>query len=119
MKVCNAFSINMVKFDFMRMPMVSVISPLSLSEARDYASEGVESCVGHADTASVMGDALGVSLPMNRTTVALEDGEVILVGQYIGPRLEEGTTTLPEGARIDWFRVEMFSVERMESALRA
>lgn len=41
----------------------------------------------------------------NRVNVKLEPGVLILVGQYIGPRLPEGATTLPEGASIEWWTV--------------
>ena len=41
----------------------------------------------------------------NRVNVKLEPGVLILVGQYIGPRLPKGATTLPEGASIEWWTV--------------
>ena len=37
--------------------------------------------------------------------VALKEGDVALVGQYSGPRLPEGATTLLEGATIKWMVV--------------
>jgi hypothetical protein len=42
---------------------------------------------------------------MNRANVSLAAGDRVLVGQYSGPRLPEGTTTLPEGATIKWLVV--------------
>ena len=60
------------------------------------------SAVGHSDTAAVFSSVLGVEIPCNRATVALKEGDVALVGQYSGPRLPEGATTLPEGAAIKW-----------------
>ena len=56
-----------------------------------------------ADTAAIFSQQLGVEIPAARVTVSLTHGEIILVGQYSGPRLPEGATTLPEGATIKWF----------------
>jgi hypothetical protein len=71
---------------------------------------GVDSAVGHADTAAVFSSLLGVPVPMERRTVTLQPGETALVGQYSGPRLPEGATTLPEEATITWLLVTVRSV---------
>jgi hypothetical protein len=39
--------------------------------------------------------------------VKLNQGTRLLVGQYDGPRLPEGATSLPEGATLTWFKVEL------------
>lgn len=64
------------------------------------------SAIGHADTAAVLADILGVTVPTNRVTLPLdqEAGDVV-VAQYNGPRLPEGATTLPAGATITFRRV--------------
>ena len=62
---------------------------------------GAASCVGHADTAAVLG------VPMRRISVVLNEGDVLYVAQLRGGRLPEGTTTLPEGFGFDWVRVEV------------
>lgn len=62
------------------------------------------SAVGHADTAAVFSAELGIEILPNRISVTLCDS-FDLVGQYIGPRLIEGATTLPQGTRIEWFLV--------------
>jgi Domain of unknown function (DUF1874) len=97
-KVCNAFSLNMLS----ALVADIKVSEITLAEARGLLEVGVESCVGHADTASVFSEQLGVQIPAARATVTLADGEMILVGQYSGPRLPEGATSLPEGANIKW-----------------
>ena len=61
------------------------------------------SAVGHADTAAVIADHLGRSVPANRVTLALAPGDELLVAQYRGPRLPEGVTSLPAGASIDYY----------------
>ena len=63
------------------------------------------SAVGHADTASLFTSLLGTEVPANRVSVSLRNYDVLVVGQYNGPRLPEGCTTLPEGATIRWWLV--------------
>ena len=99
MYILNAFSLNMIVGD-----ANIVVREVSRAMAASLAS-GCTSAVGHADTAAVFSSVLGVDVPCNRATVALEDGDVALVGQYSGPRLPEGATTLLEGATIKWMVV--------------
>lgn len=66
------------------------------------------SCVGHADTASLLSEMLGTEVPMNRIAVRLEHRQdVLLVGQLDlnGKRLPEGCKELPEGVAIQWWLV--------------
>ena len=99
--ITNAFSINMLSMD-----SDLKFSRLKETEAR-WIAENFQhsSAVGHADTAAVLGAALGTEVPMNRTTLQMERGVGLLVGQYKGPRLPEGATALPEGASIEWWLV--------------
>ena len=96
MFILNAFSLNMIEGN-----VDLVIQEITKDVAARLAS-GAVSAVGHADTASVFSHVLGVEIPANRATVTLKEGDVALVGQYSGPRLPEGATTLPEGAQIKW-----------------
>lgn len=68
-----------------------------------------KSVIGHADICSVINSDLGLSgeaaYQMNRTSIKLEPGDILWVGQYVGPRLPEGATELPEGATIRWYKV--------------
>ena len=63
------------------------------------------SIVGHQDTANLFSNLLGIDVTMNRVSVTLEKGDILIVGQYTGPRLPEGTSILPEGASINWMCV--------------
>ena len=99
MYLLNAFSLNMIVGN----ADISV-REVSQATAANLAPACV-SAVGHADTAAVFSSVLGVTVPCNRATVALKDGDVALVGQYSGPRLPEGATSLPEGATIKWMVV--------------
>jgi len=95
--ICNAFSLNMLS----SLTALVVVKELSLHQAKLLAY-GVPSAVGHADTARVFENTLGVPVPMQRYSVSLSQGDEIIVGQYSGPRLPEGATELPEGATIKW-----------------
>lgn len=95
----NAFSLNMLDKD-----ANVLVRQVSLKTAREIA-EIFTSAVGHADTAAVFSDVLGTDVPCNRVSVALDHCDMALVGQYSGPRLAEGATSLPEGAAIKWFIV--------------
>lgn len=66
------------------------------------------SIIGHADTAALLSAELGCGekpYSANRETVLMSPGDVLYVGQYVGPRLPEGTTALPDGSRIEWYIV--------------
>ena len=100
--ITNAFSLNMIEGD-----ADLHIRQVSIEDASVLASVA-ESAVGHADTAAVFADVLDVPVPCNRVTLTLNTGDLALVGQYSGPRLPEGATTLPEGATIKWMIVGVF-----------
>lgn len=106
----NAFSLNMIQ----AFPVTVTVTEIGAAEARQHllalaeeagGGELIESAVGHADTAAVFSAALSLPVPVNRQTVALGAGSLAIVGQYAGPRLPEGATTLPEGATIKWLAV--------------
>ena len=89
--ISNAFSLNMVP--------VHLLSRLRFEEGYEPNPAALVSVVGHADTAALLG------VPCNRQTLTLDEGDILVVAQYKGPRLPEGTTVLPEGARFDWVLV--------------
>jgi hypothetical protein len=120
MKIANAFSISMLPTE--RVTTAAFAGPRNAYQIKKYLDlnlrpgglegyEELESVIGHADTAAIVSAELGVNLSMNRQSVKLHLGEVMIVAQYSGPRLPEGTTTLPEGARIDYFIVTVLAVE--------
>ena len=98
----NAFSLNMLAEKNARI----TVSELSVAHASKFAAEA-RSVVGHPDTAAVFATELGVEVPVNRESVVLNKGDVLIVGQYTGPRLPEGATELPEGAEITWLLVRV------------
>lgn len=80
--------------------MVDVPCSITVEEVDEFPAS-LESAVGHADTAAV----LGVSC--NRVNVHLTKGDVAFVAQLQGGRLPEGTTTLPEGFTFKFLKVSI------------
>jgi hypothetical protein len=99
MLIINAISVNMLPKEGAALK----VRPVSLEQAREILEDGFESAIGHTETANVVGGMLGMSVPTNRVTVQLGFGDEALVAQYIGQRLPEGATSLPEGAEIRFF----------------
>ena len=72
-----------------------------LAEAEQRHGTAVSS-VGHADTAEIFSAELNRDVAFNRVSIEIGENTEVLVGQYFGPRLPEGTTELPVGAKICW-----------------
>jgi len=110
--IANALSLNMLPPGCTSGGII--FRRLSLEEAQRLVREAdtVVSAIGHADTARLVGAQLGVELAADRRSVTLGD-ELTLVAQYIGPRLPEGATELPQGARIEYFLVRLASGEEL------
>lgn len=100
--ILNAVSLNMLS----ELPSDIHVEEIGVEQAAQEAASRT-SAVGHADTAAVFSTVLGVAVPANRANVSLQKGDVALVGQYFGPRLPEGCSTLPEGATIKWLLVSI------------
>lgn len=103
--VSNAFSLQMLPDGL----QIRVTSLRKEEVARQLQDGGWASIVGHADTAAVIGEQLGKNVPHNRANVSLQDGDVLYVAQLTGGRLPEGATTLPEGFRLSWRRVDVYA----------
>ena len=103
--IANAFSLNMLSLEVGITDLQ--VCPASPDVIRQEIEEegGFTSVVGHADTAAVFSSLLGLDVPCNRATFTLEEDVVLFVGQYKGPRLPEGATSLPEGAKVEWAMV--------------
>lgn len=89
MFLLNAFSLQMLQ-DFPATVRFEEVEKLP---------EGLESAIGHQDTANVLG------VPCNRINVSLKRGDVAFVAQLQGGRLPEGSTTLPEGFAFKFLKV--------------
>jgi len=110
--VSNAVSLNMLPEGITSGGII--FRRIGLEEAQRLVHEAgtVVSAIGHADTARIVGQALGVELAADRRSITLGD-ELMLVAQYIGPRLPEGATELPGGARIEYFLVRLATGEEL------
>lgn len=86
----NAFSLQ----------MVDIPCNVRFTEV-DNLPDGLTSAIGHADTANVLGVA------PNRVNVHLDAGDVAYVAQLQGGRLPEGATTLPDGFKFKFVKVEV------------
>jgi hypothetical protein len=73
------------------------------------------SYVGHADVARIISVQLGTEIKANRVNVELRPGDVVLLAQYVGPRLPEGATELPSGARIEFIFVSISTWNPVET----
>lgn len=93
----NAFSLQMLAEE---QSLVSVV-PADWDEI----PANVISCIGHADTAAVASSLAGREIPCNRISVTLRPGDEMFVIQVTGGRLPEGSTTLPEGVKMELKRV--------------
>ena len=103
--IANAFSLNMM--DTIYTEGITISKLLAEDVKNILQDSNFESVVGHAGTAQVFSNILGMDIQTNRTTFKIDPtlNTGILVGQYSGPRLDEGATELPDGAKIQWFSV--------------
>ena len=106
----NAFSLNMLPAGT-EVTKVAFVE-IGLEMAKKMVSVlGFQSAIGHADTASLVSALLETKVEVARATLQIPPRAYgvapwrALVAQYSGPRLEEGATSLPEGASIRWISV--------------
>lgn len=99
--IANAFSLQMLDFKIQQKFEIEIVS-ISVEQVRHILSNGFISCVGHADTARIIGGILGEEIPVNRVSLSISPGDMLVVAQYSGSRLPEGAISLPEGAEIRW-----------------
>ena len=98
----NAFSLSMLSADgTLRCQRASI------EQVRHWVAQTrPTSFMGHADIARIVSEQLAVyDIPVNRTNIKLQPGDNAIIAQYMGARLPEGATELPEGARIEYFLV--------------
>lgn len=109
--VCNALALGMLDREVQRSFNPKIPRGITLEIARSLVGKnsGTEiiGAVGHADTARAIADALGLPLDMvhARISVKLGSSDYALIGAYTGPRLPEGATSLPRGAKLEWWIV--------------
>ena len=107
--ICNAFSLSMLDCQ-KQLTNPRKIIPFKLEEVKCILSmQYVEivPAVGHQNTAQIIAEMIGLPVEKvyDRKTIKLEDKDACIIAQYVGPRLPEGATELPEGATIEWWGV--------------
>jgi hypothetical protein len=111
MYIVNTITINMLSEQFRNRPEGGSIRyrSLSLSEARAIAQGGLTPAFGHEQSAPLVQAQLQAPEPIfARPTLRFDGPTQVLLAQYVGPRLPEGATELPEGAVIEYFLVSFF-----------
>jgi hypothetical protein len=107
--LCNTFSLSMFSDAIVRFE----VEYISIERAKEL-SKTARSVVGHADTANLFTTLLETPVAFNRESIA-GCHEQLLVGQYVGPRLPEGASTLPTGALIRWVIVTPLDAEEVHN----
>ena len=104
MYICNAFSLQMLGG-----PNADVeVRKMTINDVKVcYGNIPLQSAIGHADTAKVISNLLGIELAANRVYICLADHEELLVAQLTGGRLPEGATTLPKGFEVEFYRIRV------------
>lgn len=98
----NAFSLQMINCD------VNIsITTITEGEVNEILKNGFTSAICHSDTANVVSSMLGIEVASNRINVTINRGDILIVAQVIGVRLHEGCTTLPEGIKLVFKKVEI------------
>jgi hypothetical protein len=109
--LANSLSINMIGFSQLGEAKV-FIARISPGAAHEILAGGFESAVGHESTAALIAADLCLPVRADRQSIKINPGDKLVVAQYVGPRLPEGATELPPGARLDYFLVEVSPYER-------
>ena len=102
-KFANAFSLSMLG-DVTTTRLI--VRKLSKEEVKLILGQGFESYVGHLDTANVLSNEFGLDVQYSREKLLLGKDDVVIVAQYMGARLPEGITQLPEGATFNYYLVK-------------
>lgn len=97
----NAFSLSMIEGS----RALIEVRKITKDEVVSILGNSFSNIIGHSDTANIVANDLGIPNTAERKTISLGKGDILIVAQYIGPRLPEGTTKLPEGAKIEYFVV--------------
>lgn len=101
--LANAFSLSMISD-----PEYSLsVKEISEDEVKNYLSRGFESAIGHESTAQLLTTKLGVEVPFNRISVALDKDTILIVAQLMGPRKEYKDMTSEE---IEKYPIKYFLV---------
>jgi len=101
--IVNAFSLNMLDPEIVSIdPQIEAIPVYKVQEL---LAGGFTSYIGYRDLANIVSQELGIDVPYNRAHLTWKGDAVLIVTQYRGPRLPEGATELPQGAKIEYYLI--------------
>jgi hypothetical protein len=105
--VSNSFSLSMLGMDENHAGMSISALPIDANQAKFLLKDSSYiSTIGHVSTASIVENQLGLPMGVNRISFVLTVDDTLIVAQYMGHRLPEGATSLPEGATILYIMVQ-------------
>jgi hypothetical protein len=105
MYISNSFSLAMLRE---LAGMEVQITPISFESAQlKLQTTCYRSVVGHSDTAQILSKLLNCNIVCNRESIQLQLDDELVVAQYAGARLPEGTTELPPGATFSWWLIKI------------
>lgn len=100
--LANAFSLNMLPKENGKV----TIKEIDVIDAVCRLNSKFKSYIGHQSTASLLSYIFNEDIEVNRESYQFSfKNNKLLVAQYSGPRLEEGTTSLPENAEFRYFEI--------------
>lgn len=103
MKLANAFDMYMLYKD-----STVKFTKITLDQVKkELLDDNVESYINDKDLASVLTNQFGIPVVENPWCFIAEKNEKFIIADYRGPALSEGATSLPEGAKITFWLVEV------------
>jgi hypothetical protein len=98
-----------VPIDFSALNVATItMRRISLDEARKLLNDGFISAVGHAGTAQLLTELLGIQVPVNRIAVQMKSGD-IGIHFVLRERLPEGKVLSKEElAKLDYYFVASY-----------
>ena len=113
----NSFSLNMLNIGLLADVRIVPLADWQAAQICSLAHHKGEliNAIGHSDTDVVVRDMLAHAwastakdLPAGqRVSVKMTETTTLIVAQYKGQRLQEGATSLPEGATIEFLQVQL------------
>jgi len=102
--LANAFSLSMLT-----PPTTIKVVETSEDEVKRVIASGFVSAIGHEATAKIISSQLGISVQVNRVSIQLKAGDVLVVFQLL-KRLEEGKVLTEDEMKqmpAKWFLVTL------------
>lgn len=93
----NAFSLQMLNGDSAQINAIRISESIFKQEMQ----KEVVSCIGHQETADIL------HVECKRTSIKLQTGDILLVAQLCGGRLDVGATELPEGYYFQYYKITL------------